>query len=78
MLAAIPTIAREIKLSEATVRRGIQNLEKAGLIKTEQRYRTKGGKSSLLYNLKWDGGKNLYLTPRGKVCLFGVSWQAAG
>lgn len=49
---AIPTIAREIKLSEATVRRGIRDLEKAGLIKTEQRYRTKGGKSSLLYKLK--------------------------
>lgn len=49
---AIPTIAREIKLSEATVRRGIRDLEKEGLIKTEQRYRTKGGKSSLLYKLK--------------------------
>lgn len=49
---AIPTIAREMKLSEATVRRGIRDLEKAGLVKTEQRYRTKGGKSSLLYKLK--------------------------
>lgn len=51
---AIPTIAREIKLSEATVRRGIRDLEKANLIKTEQRYRTKGGKSSLLYRLRKD------------------------
>ena len=48
---AIPTIAEEIKLSEQTVRRGIRDLEKSGCIKTEQRYRTKGGKSSLLFQL---------------------------
>lgn len=48
---AIPTIAREIKLSEATVRRAIRDLKKAGVITTEQRYRTKGGKSSLLYKI---------------------------
>ena len=48
---AIPTIARELKLSESTVRRGIRDLEKAGLLKTEQRYRTTGGKSSLLFRL---------------------------
>lgn len=49
---AVPTIAREIKLSEATVRRAIKDLRKAGVIETEQRYRTKGGKSSLLFQLK--------------------------
>lgn len=49
---AVPTIAREIKLSEATVRRAVRDLRKAGLLETEQRYRTKGGKSSLLYTLK--------------------------
>lgn len=49
---AVPTIAREIKLSEATVRRAIKDLRKAELIETEQRYRTKGGKSSLLFQLK--------------------------
>lgn len=49
---AVPTIARDIKLSEATVRRAIKDLRKAGLIETEQRYRVKGGKSSLLFNLK--------------------------
>lgn len=49
---AVPTIAREIKLSDATVRRAIRDLRKAGLIETEQRYRTKGGKSSLLFQLK--------------------------
>ena len=48
---AIPTIAEEIKLSVQTVRRGIRDLEKGGCIKTEQRYRTKGGKSSLLFQL---------------------------
>ncbi len=49
---AVPTIAREIKLSKATVRRAIRDLRKAGLVETEQRYRTKGGKSSLLFQLK--------------------------
>ena len=48
---AVPTIANEIKLSEATVRRAIRDLRKAELLKTEQRYRTKGGKSSLLFKL---------------------------
>jgi DNA-binding MarR family transcriptional regulator len=49
---SIPTIAREIKLSQSTVRRAIKDLRKAGFLKTSQRYRDKGGKSSLLYKLK--------------------------
>lgn len=49
---AIPTIARELKLSQSTVRRALQDLRKAELLETEQRYRTKGGKSSLLFRLK--------------------------
>lgn len=48
---AIPTIAREIKLSDATVRRAIKDLKRAGVIEAEQRYRTKGGKSSLLFRI---------------------------
>lgn len=49
---AIPTISKDIKLSEATVRRALRDLKKAGLLETEQRYRTNGGKSSLLFKLK--------------------------
>lgn len=49
---AIPTIAADLKLSASTVRRGIHDLKKAGLLETEQRYRKKGGKSSLLFRLK--------------------------
>lgn len=49
---AIPTIASDLKLSHSTVRRGIRDLKKAGLIETEQRYKKKGGKSSLLFRLK--------------------------
>ena len=49
---AIPTIAREIKLSQSTVRRALQDLRKAQLLETEQRYRAKGGTSSLLFRLK--------------------------
>lgn len=48
---AIPTIARELKLSQSTVRRALQDLRKEGLVSTEQRYRKHGGKSSLLYTL---------------------------
>ena len=49
---SVKTIAGDIKLSPATVRRAIKDLKKAGLIKTEQRYREKGGKSTLLFRLK--------------------------
>lgn len=49
---AIPTIAAELKLSQSTIRRALHDLRNAGLIETEQRYRTKGGKSSLLYKLR--------------------------
>ena len=49
---AIPTIAADLKYSPSTVRRGIRDLKKAGLLETEQRYRKKGGKSSLLFRLK--------------------------
>ena len=49
---AIPTIAKELKLSESTVRRALKDLRKAGLLITEQRYREKGGKSSLLYKIQ--------------------------
>ena len=49
---AIPTKAADLKYSPSTVRRGIRDLKKAGLLETEQRYRKKGGKSSLLFRLK--------------------------
>ena len=51
---AIPTIAKYLKLSQTTVRRALNDLRKAGLLQTEQRYRKSGGKSSLLYILKKD------------------------
>ena len=49
---AISTIAKELKLSQSTVRRALKDLRKAGFITTEQRYREKGGKSSLLYKIQ--------------------------
>ena len=49
---SVKTIAGDIKLSPATVRRAIKDLKKASLIYTEQRYRTEGGKSSLLFKIK--------------------------
>ena len=44
-------IVGDIKLSLAIVRRAIKDLKNAGLIVTKQRYRKKGGKSSLLFNI---------------------------
>ncbi|MGN0593352.1 MAG: ArsR family transcriptional regulator [Ruminococcus sp.] len=49
MLATVPTIAKDLKLSESTTHRALNDLRKAGLIRTEQRYRENGGNSSLCY-----------------------------
>ena len=49
---AIPTIADELNLLVSTVKRALHDLRGAGLIITEQRYRKRGGKSSLLYTLR--------------------------
>lgn len=49
---AIPTIAKELKISQSTVRRALHDLRKISFITTEQRYRPSGGKSSLMYKLK--------------------------
>lgn len=49
---AIDSIAHEIKLSRSTVKRAIIDLKNAGVIETEQRYRSKGGKSSLMFLIK--------------------------
>ena len=48
---SVNKIAGDIKLSPATVRRAVKDLRKAGLLTTAQRYREKGGKSSLLFRL---------------------------
>ena len=48
---SVKAIAGDIKLSPATVRRAIKDLKEVGLIETKQRYRDKGGKSSLLFKL---------------------------
>ena len=48
---AIPTIAKELKLSQSTVRRALDDLRKEGFLETEQRYRPNGGKSSLLFKI---------------------------
>ena len=48
---SIPTISKDLKLSESTTRRALNDLRRAGLIQTEQRYRENGGNSSLRYSL---------------------------
>lgn len=49
---SINTISKELKLSQSTVRRALKDLRDNDLLTTTQRYREKGGKSSLLYKLK--------------------------
>lgn len=49
---SIGTIARELQLSRRTVERALDDLVKAGLVEKEQRWRTNGGRSSLLYQVK--------------------------
>lgn len=49
---SIPTISKDLKLSESTTRRALKDLRQAGLIHTEQRYRENGGNSSLQYTLE--------------------------
>lgn len=49
---AVPTISRELQISEKTVRRAINDLKAKGLLATEQRYRRSGAKSSLMFQLK--------------------------
>lgn len=49
---SVKTIAGDIKLSPATVRRAIKDLRKVGLIETKQRYRDTHGKSTLLFKIK--------------------------
>lgn len=49
---SIPTISKDLKLSESTTRRALADLRKTGLVQTEQRYRENGGNSSLIYQLE--------------------------
>lgn len=46
---SINTIARDISLSRNTVIRAIADLEKSAYIKTEQRWRENGGRSTLRF-----------------------------
>ena len=49
---SIPTISKDLKLSESTIRRALHDLRKAGLLQTERRHRENGGNSSLRYKLE--------------------------
>ena len=44
-------IAMDLSMSKSTVKRAIADLVKSGYIRTEQRYRKSGAKSSLLYTI---------------------------
>ena len=48
---AIPTMARELKMSESTVRRGVRDLEKTGFLMVEERFRWNKADSSNYYIL---------------------------
>lgn len=48
---AMSMIAEDLHLARRTVQRAVADLIKAGYISTEQRWRKKGGKSSLMYKI---------------------------
>lgn len=48
---AIATVARDLHLSENTVRRALDDLRRAGLLTSQQRVRKDGGRSTLLFTL---------------------------
>ncbi|WP_286152910.1 helix-turn-helix domain-containing protein [Sporofaciens musculi] len=48
---AIPTIARELRMSRSTVKRALTDLIEEGYLKKEFRYRENGGHTSNLYTL---------------------------
>lgn len=48
---SIKTIARELKLSRATVCRALDDLCKVGLLEKSERWRENGGRTSNLYRL---------------------------
>ena len=48
---AVPTMARELKMSESTVRRGVRDVEKAGFVTVEERFRWNHADSSNKYVL---------------------------
>ena len=49
---SVRTIAEDLHLSKSTVFRALNDLETAGLIVRKKRFRTSGGRSSTLYQLK--------------------------
>ncbi len=67
--SVILTIAKELKLSQSTVRRALRGLRKAGLLETEQRYHTKGGKSSRFIKSAIIDGIKIHLPLRGYYAL---------
>ena len=48
---SIKTLAKSSGLSVSTVKRAINDLEKEGFIKKQNRFRSDGGKSSSIYSL---------------------------
>ena len=48
---AIPTIARELKVSESTIRRALRDLVREGFLKVEERFRWNHADSSNKYVL---------------------------
>lgn len=49
---SVQTIAEDLRVSRSTVFRALNKLENSGLIEREERYRTRGGRSSTLYRIK--------------------------
>lgn len=58
-------IAMDLSMSKSTVKRAVTDLVKSGYIRTEQRYRKSGAKSSLLYTV---ANFEKHRRSKGKLC----------
>lgn len=52
---AIPTMARELKMSQSTIRRALRDLVHEGFLVIEERQRESGADSSNKYYLRFQG-----------------------
>ena len=79
---SMKTIAKDLHLSLASVKRSIQELERGAYIKKKNRFRDNGGKSSNLYFIEWiwkrtkNPPQKTMKTPRGR-SVFCVSYGMA-
>ena len=65
---AVPTMARELKMSESSIRRALRDLVQEGFLKVEKRQRESGADSSNLYALVEQSTEKMKLLNQQNLC----------